>query len=295
MEEEKKVTDQEDVKVTIPPEKLEDKERDEVYGRYEKFRDGGKEEKPPEKSPEPKEEVKPKEEDKIKYVPYDALHEEREKRKAATQKVKDLEQQVKTLLSDYKTVIESNRPKEEEPVIDDYTKELVDLKKKVVFLEKELDGTKKETSEDRKRRSEEGKKKQEAEVSVKIKTVADELEKEGFPLFEEMAYRVSEEIVKEINEADADDAEKLFKDLDRPVGWKKIYKEKIYPAISTKLGLKIKEQSIKDKEEAKKKAKLTDGGGSPPQEADEDKEWTYADYLQFRKETSAGASKPKRR
>ena len=241
-----------------------------------------KEEKPPE--PE-----KPAVEEK-KMVPLDALHSEREKRKSAQARIKELETQVATLLRD---VQYRKEEKPQDEAVEDYEKEILVARKEIKSLKEEVASLKADYSKQQQVGEAERQTKRRAEVNALIEKTDKELTDEGFPLFKRMQHAVSEEILKRINaEPDPDDRELLIRDLDSPEGWKKIYREAIFPDLEKFKSAEVKKESKEKKIEAKKNAQLSGGSGAAtPAKEEEKAEWTYDDYLKERRKTTLGGIK----
>ena len=213
----------------------------------------------------------PKEETKDTKVPYDALHAEREKRKAAQVRIRELESQINLVLQ------ETKKKAEEKPeTVDDYEKEIITLRKEVKSLREDLSSQKKNLET-------EASQKKITEIESKISTVDRELKEEGFPLFKDLQDQVTKEIVKMID-GDPDSGQGIIREYDNPNGWKKIYKEKIFPRLDSTFKERYQSSTKKEKEELKKQANLT--GGSAPRVSLETKEdeYSYDDYLKRRKE-----------
>lgn len=204
----------------------------------------------------------------LKTVPYDALHEERERRKAAQAKARELEERLKTLEAQL-----TAKPQEKE----DETY-LSDEEKRVRSLEKEIAEIK---ARDRMR--EEATKQSAMEMARKEldKQVAETdaaLAKEGYPGFQFLSNRVGDELRRLVQE----DPDNVY--LDTPQGWAKIYKEKVYPSIKGVFVHVEKEKLMADKKAAKADAALIGSTGQkPPTTKKDDSEgYSYDEYLAMR-------------
>lgn len=217
---------------------------------------------------------KPKKEDHQPTVPLDALHKEREKRKEAQAKVKELESQLSTVLKDLKELTEKQKSVEGES-ISDYETEIRNLKKEIVGLRSELSSYRKETDTRETQR-------QMATVKQNLERTAQELKDAGFPLFIEMQHLVVDEILKKVNE-DPDNRDDIIREFDNPDGWKRIYKETVFPRINSFFVPKNKEAEKNDKIEAKKEARLSGGPGAKVEPDKKEDSWSYEDYLKERK------------
>ncbi len=223
-----------------------------------------------------KEEIEKKKEPDLKG----ALHEEREKRKAASARNKELERQLQTVLQDVKRLMdEKEKPPTE--AIEDYEKEILDLKKTLRELGSKVDSH--ESTE-----AEKFNRQKKLDIDMKIKQADEDLEKEGFPLFSEMVDKVTKEIVKLRDAEETPEGQMVIvKEYDNPEGWKKLYKEKIFPYLYGKLSKRQKADTDAKKIEAKKEAQLTGSPGQKPKTDDEEKPWSYDDYLTLRTKNSA--------
>ena len=239
-------------------------ERDKIYAKYNEdtYEAGSEnEEEKPVKETEKKEEAKKEEKkDKTKTedktVPLGALHEERQKRKESQAKVVELEQQVKELMQEIKS-----KPKEEtEEYIEDYDAELAKLKKDNESLKAKVDGIEAKGSQSEAEKAQ-------AAFLVKIDSVDKELKEEGFDGFESctpmLRQHIHALIMKEPDPKEYLEGRKLL-DVDTPEGWKKIYKEEIYPSIEKIITQKKTEDIIDERIARKKKAALSGNSGGRP-------------------------------
>lgn len=221
-------------------------------------------EKEPEKSQENKDD---------KMVPYAALHEERERRKATQKSLNETQEQLRTLLSDFqKFVTEQRKPTEESvEVIDDYDKAIIELRSKVRSLETENESLKNRYNTDATRQAQET-------FNNILKETNSELVAEGYDGFSDFLDLVKREL-KQIAEEDIEEAQRL----DNKDGWKKIYKTKVFPRIKSMFDKQTKEEKFAKKEEAKAKANLvTNPGKVLSEEKEDDSEWSIQDYLKVR-------------
>lgn len=222
-----------------------------------------------------------------KTVPHQALHEERGLHKETKSQLKDAQEQVRLLLADLKKVHDEKAAggTKDEPK-DDGLSELEGLDPKAAEIirrqQKQLD----ELIADRGNRAKDDKDAAlRAEVAKAEKMVADtatSLDKEGFVGFSRFKHLVREELVK-VAESNPDEAKKL----DNPQGWAKLYREKVYPEISSMFVKKAKGDKLKEKEDNKVGADLIDGKGKgeDPNEKKKDDEWEFGDYLKMREQS----------
>lgn len=201
-----------------------------------------------------------------KTVPLGALHEEREKRKALGLELEEVKGQLHTVLQDIRQL--SDQKKTEETAAEEELGSVEVLEKRIMALE----GGQRKTARDMQT---EKQAKQDQALNSDIKKVDAELEEEGFPAFEFMTAKVTDELNRLIKE---DPQNK--KTLDNPEGWKKVYKEVVFPTIYSKFAKKDKADLFEKKKDLKLEANLG-GPGKKPEEAKEE-EWTYNDYLRMR-------------
>lgn len=249
-------------------------------------------EKEPVSPPEPKEEAKkedvsvqqveqPPKSPSEKTVPLAALHSEREKRKEAQAKIRELEEQnksledrVTSLSEDMSKFLES---KADEPA-DDIEKLVKDLKSTVSAQAKEienlkLDGTKRDAVT-----MQEQQKAQAERVQADF-AKADKVSAEaGFPGMAQFKPQIVAELQRLVKEDP--DNELVY---DNPDGWSKIYRETIYPKVT---GIFAQKKSS-DKEAAKAAADIpvgSQGGPSapPPKKEDGGPSW----YIKMRQKQS---------
>jgi hypothetical protein len=297
------------------PEVIESTERDNIYAQYEESKNVQENEQEAEASPEEEvtdeiqdepaeeqeaeaspeeeevEESEEKSEKEEKTVPYGALKEEREKRKALNGKVDELEDQVKTLIEDNRKFIEQSKsPKEDDALetievdeyMDDTTKLLVEqVKKQQAHIDK-LESNDAKRSEDdafaEQNKAIEAEKKRQSDLTTK-------LEKEGFPGFNMFVPQINEELGKLITE-DPDN-----ESLNNEAGYMQIYKDKVFPKVKDMFAQKAKDEKFAAKKELKKKANLGKGvgGDSSNEKEGKDEDWDYNDYIEERKKHSFAA------
>lgn len=221
-----------------------------------------------EKETEEKAEVKPetggeKKEKQEKFVPLEALHEEREKRKQEKLAREALEEKLRLLES------KLSAPKEEEEFLD----ETEVLKRRVAMLE-EQDKQRKQLEELNQVKA------QQQSLKNIVKTVDKELADEGYPGFEYCTSRVTEELQRMVEEDENNTA------FLNPTGWKHVFKEKIFPNLRDSIAKTIKNTEMTDKIELKKGAGLA-SHGSPAKPKGEEKvktpEELADEYMEMRR------------
>tara|TARA_R100000750_G_scaffold5656_1_gene4309 strand:+ start:2605 stop:3543 length:939 start_codon:yes stop_codon:yes gene_type:complete len=246
--------------------------REKMYAEYAKSQEVEEpvEEKQPEETPgEPeakqdKKEVKEDTKTEDKTVPLGALHEERQKRKELQAEVVELKNQVKDMLNKERQIDPEEAGDEE--YIEDYDAELIKLKKQNEALTAEVDSIKAKDTQS------EAEKAQTAFLT-KVNKVHEELKTEGFDGFEECTPMIRQHIhgliMQEPDPQEYIEGRKLL-DVDTPEGWKKIYKEEIYPSIKAIINQKKTEELMDERIERKKKAALSGNSGGRPVQSKKD-------------------------
>lgn len=220
--------------------------------------------------PEPSEEEKKKEQEKENNLKK-ALDEERAKRKRLREEKEALEARIREFES------KQEPPKEPEPITD-YDAELNAVKSKLRSIELM------EARREQDAKAAAIREQQEQLTNMKKKT-AKELADEGFAGFEYMAGSVTEYLVDLVRNGDADEA----RSLDNPEGWKKIFKEKIYPEFHKQHEESSRKRVLEDKKNLKKEANLNTSAGKAPQKKEDDNPETWSterknqEYLKLRR------------
>lgn len=180
----------------------------------------------------------------VKTVPLEALHEEREKRKAAQRQLREMQEQIA-----YMQRLQQVRPQlsdvDTEEVVD-YDRELITLKKQNAEIARQMQAMQQATMSDRQAREMQI-------IQSQITMTAQELEQEGYPAFLEM----QDLVASEMRRLYADDPDTVNEYPDNPSGWKKAFKEIVFPKLQ-KIGLGVaKEQDFEKKRALKQQAGLT--------------------------------------
>lgn len=247
-------------------------ERERLYAEYEKTVAAPEESaKEPEVKTEaaPVEAEKPKEPEKTeptaekqeakkeKFVPYDALHAERIKRKAEAEARKAAEERAKQLEDQIKRFSE---PKNDEPITD-YDAEIINIKRELPSLKAELQAFKEIEKQRQEREKNEAHEREYRKLQDNIGKTNKELQEAGYPGFSFALGRVTE-ILQSMKEAGRE--EEAF-DLDNPEGWKKIYKESIFPDLRKEFEAGLRVAKDEEKKSLKSQAGLaTVPGRSEP-------------------------------
>ena len=207
-----------------------------------------------------------------KTVPLGALHESRAETRAAKARITKLEEQLSEVIGNFKTLAEQKKEPEatfdiSEP-IDDTDEAIQILRKQNADLAAKFkDFSTQQIAE-----------KQAMQVSEQdriIKKTDAELAKEGYSGFNKFAWVVGEEIGK-ITDPDEKAA------FQNQEGWKKIYKERVYPSLKTMFTSKDQKEKFLKKDEAAAKADLISNSGKVKKSAPKVKNNTYEDYLEMR-------------
>lgn len=248
-----------------------DKEREALYARAAKAA-GGEPPKTEDKGsnkdgeplPEKKEEAvqpEPKKDDGTKpesktVVPHEALHAERERRKAEQQKARELEEALKAekarneaLMEDMRTFL--SKPAEEEPA--DLEQIVRSLKERTEAQEKEIKALKSATEKWETFEKVERERSAKNELERNLDETDKRLEKAGYPGFRRFVPIVAQQL-KSLVAEDPDTAPP-----DTPEGWERVYREKVFPSIREMFDKKASE-----KEAAKKEADIPTGSASGP-------------------------------
>ncbi|MEE9354197.1 MAG: hypothetical protein V3U75_01270 [Methylococcaceae bacterium] len=229
---------------------------------------------------------KPEEDEKT--VPYGALHAEREKRKEIQKTVGKLEGQVAELIADNKAFMEQGKKADtdetdleallEEGNFDDVLKltlkQNTELKKRMAKLENN-DGKRTQADEQTAHEA-----KQKA-VEGRISKITTSLEEDGYPGFDMFVDKMNAELVQMIDDDPDNEA------LDNDEGYKKIYREKIFPKVKKMFVGQEKENTFEKKRNLKKKANIGGGGKADPKTKEKDinelsNDEMYADYKKQR-------------
>ena len=274
------------------PEKFEDTARAELYNTYNKennpepeVKEEPKVEEPKSEQtpvePEVKEEPKPevKEEPKVeakkdKFVPYDALHAERMKRKAEADRANEESRRRKELELELARLKQQPEPE----FLTDADRKLYEMEVKLRAIE----------NIEQQRMEREAKEKEEAmknDLKSRVDRASNELDKEGYPGLEDYIGVVHQKLRQMV----ADGYEEEAIALDNPTGWKKIYREEVFPEKAAKFREAFKKQTVESKVELKKQAGLVSSPGKsePKPKSDEDKspEEMRDEYMAMRRGT----------
>lgn len=254
------------------------------------------EEKAPDQKPEAKAKAEPEkkapaaadEKKEEKTVPLAALHEAREEMKSLKNDNKELQEQVKVLLKDLRELSEKPKGEETKPEDEEF---LTDEQKKLRTLENEI----KELREKDKQRDQltEAEKTKRGQETLKAQLAETNLalEKDGFKGFSKFMPMV----VAELQRLAADDREAAAK-LDNPEGWKKIFKESVFPEVTSLNGDKSKQDKTKEKEDLKTGASLLQPGSSAAaSKEDSEDDYSYDQYMKDRVKRSPQAQNPRGR
>jgi len=247
-------------KAELPPEEEEKEEVAESSPEVEeKEEEAGSEEYEPE--------TKDKEE---KTVPLAALHEAREIQKQLRDENKQLKDQMNVLMADNLKILEKlagNAPEAEDEEISDYDRAILDQRKEIKVLKEEINNLKAGVQTDVHERARKS-------LEDRLSKVNTELEAEGFKGFAQFKPMVVAKL-HELND----------RSLDNEEGWKKVFKEHVFPLVRDLAVTKKREETNQGKTDLKKKAGLASGPGRGANAPEPEKKgYTSADYLKMRNE-----------
>lgn len=196
-------------------------------------------------TPDRYQEKKP--EEKESTVPYGALHEEREKRKAIQKELDELKAK------------KEEESAEDDDYISDEQKELAEIKKELKAI-KDRDATREESSS--------------RATQEKIYADMDEkLSAKGFPGFNTIGKL---HVAKVLNELLATDPA-IAVELDNPTGWAKIW-SKDFKSVSKVFTQQGNKDLLSQKKDLKQEASLITTVNKVEKTAEKKKEWTIEDY-----------------
>ena len=207
-----------------------------------------------------------------KTVPIEALHEARNELKSLKKDNQELKEQVKILLEDIRSVKTkpADAPAEEEFLTED--------QKEIRALKKEVESIRAKDKEQEKTREAENIKTAQEKIGRQIREASEALEKEGYQGFTDMLPLVTVELQK----IAADDRDAAVK-LDNPEGWKKIFKETVFPRVSALSQKKVREEKKAGKEALKEGASLLMPSGSQPApKEDKEDDYSFDSYMRDR-------------
>jgi hypothetical protein len=200
-----------------------------------------------------------------------ALHEEREKRKQANLRLRELQEKLKAMEDKINSVVASKDAPDEvdsdDPKVSALTKRLQEI-------------------EERDRRAE--MQRQQTELQEKVAKTDKALKEEGYPGFRYGINRVDEELKRMFAEGEIDEQDYLD-----PQQWKEVYKSKVYEEVSAEFKAIQKQETIESRLDKKKAAAQVPGNpGSKPEAKKEDSSNepdtdSMSEYIAFRKKNSA--------
>lgn len=185
-----------------------------------------------------------------------ATYEERQKRKVE----KELREKAEKRAADLEAKIKQyEAPKaEEEPIITDYDRAIIDLRKENKEMKNELRAIKETEAERSEREHREALERVEKQTRDSLAQVHKDLVSEGYPGFKFAVGEIQNELRRLVAEDEANIT------LDNPAGWKKIYKEKIFPDLQAEWQETEQRRSQDAKTELKKQANLSSSTGKMP-------------------------------
>lgn len=211
-------------------------------------------------------------------VPLAALHESREKLKAKEKELSELKEQNQVLLNDMREFMQKPpaAASEEVPVITDYDKKILDLEKELKELRDKDQKRDKLTEEEQRKQAQ-------AQFRQTVDALDKSLESEGFAGLKQFLPLVTAELFKLAETEGKEAAAKM----DNPEGWKKIFKDLVFPTVSGFAQKKTLDEKTKEKEALKEGASLLMPAGNPPAATPpKEEEWSYEKYLEERNKRS---------
>jgi len=211
-------------------------------------------------------------------VPLEALHEERRKRQAAADKLKEFETRQQQLMQDNLALM---REKDSAQPIEDLEAALRKERDARWQLEQQLAEVASRIDRGE-TRSAETKREQE------LARAAQELNAAGIPTPPSWHILVAEELKAELakDPANEDVMAVVEAQWASPDAWKQIYTERVYPSLKTLLSPVQKAEADATKVAAKKAAGIPQGSGSPPPKAGTPGPLSYEEYLAQRTKTT---------
>ena len=209
-------------------------------------------------------------------VPYEALREERDKRKSRDSRIRELEEQQKILLLDINA---RDKKQEEQPAIDDYDKALKDSRIKIEMLEKKI-STLEQTDQMAEQKS------VQAEIESNLNTVRERLEKKNIAVVKNYQVLIKQYLDERLREDpyDRDHTEKIYQQAGDPLAWEEIYEKHIYPDLKRVMAPSVKIEKDASKILLKKQAVLSGSPGQTVSKPEEKDELTYEDYIKSRRD-----------
>jgi hypothetical protein len=238
---------------------------------------------PAETSPE--EEGAAEEEHTVKTVPHEAFHAEREKRKEAQRREKEILQGYRDVSEELKSLKAKRQDEIDQTPIDDYEVEIRKNRKEIAELKEQNQQSQKLTQAEAQRRADK-------QLADEIKQVDSDLSKEGLPGFEALARVVEGKISKKLQ---SDPEFRAVYDSDPVKVWKDTYRDDVYPEARKVFVEQDKNRLFEEKKKLKAEANLNTNPGKKTEKKPEKTktEFTYEDYqkeqAEYSKEREAGA------
>lgn len=198
-------------------------------------------------------------------VPHAALHETREKLKQAKLDRDNLQQRLEeSELEKSKLMEEAQSFKEtEDQEISDYDAEIKRLNRRLSEQDKFISELRSKEKTRTQTEIENVRKTNMERTNAQVDELDARLVKEGFKGFKKFRLLVTQEILKQVQDNGVSDPKEIAEKYDNPHNWEMVFKEKIFPDISSLLEEVGEEKRLKEKEEAKLKAGLVSESGSP--------------------------------
>ncbi len=236
---------------------------------------------------------------KDKTVPAGALREEREKRKKLNSEIEEikksnteLSEQMKQLIADNRRLMEKigSNTTSTQPDTDQFKDDDIVPYGEVKKLRDEFVALKKDNENIRQRFQTDEQNKIQERINRDIERVEKDLIDEGINGFKTFGIPKVKEYLINLKRQEDDGVVDpgTVEAYDTPKGWRRIYKDVIYPELYKVFAKQDKSQLMQLKKEIKGNANLVSSHGAKQDKAPETKEWSYADYMKHRQVRELG-------
>jgi hypothetical protein len=212
------------------------------------------------------------EEKKKKMVPYDALHESRAETREAKDRIKLLENQMSEVIGSYQELVKTKQQVAPE-VVDESPIEDVD--EAIRQLQRENKELKANITQSTAQHTRDVQANQQVQFQKEVDTVDKELATEGYVGFSKFQRQVVDAIM-----AIKDPDERAS--YQNSEGWKRIWKERVYPDLSRTFVKQVRKKKFAEKDAAAEKASLLEKSGKVKEVKPKGNNNTFKDYLDAR-------------
>jgi hypothetical protein len=211
-------------------------------------------------------------------VPHQAFHAEREKRKEAQLREKEVLQSYQQVAEELKELKAKLQAETDQAPIDDYEVEIRKNRAEIAELGKQVQQSQEITQAEARRRADK-------QLADEVKRVDSELSKEGLPGFEALSRVVEGNILAKLQ---SDPEFQAVYDADPTKVWKDTYKNEVYPEAKKVFIAQDKNRLFEEKRKLKESANLSTAPGKPVEKKNEKpkNEFTYEDYKKELAESS---------